>query len=211
MSAVIDQQVNHRVIINTPRLSLRPIRTGDGIIIHPAKRESWLELLRWSIWTQKPLDELTVADDEEFCRRKHEQFSSGSGLTFLAFHHNKEMNAQNFVGAGSLNDCDWLQRNFTLGFWVRTPLANHGYATEIGTALGRYAFAELHAKKLKTYHAEGNESSRKVIQKLGFAFSGIRTKAEQLCDGEYVNHFIYDMINPQSLPSLKMQWSFAHD
>lgn len=193
-------------ILSTPRLTLRSIAAGDGDIIHPAKHESWNELLPWMIWTQKPLEQLTVADDEEFCRWKQQQFMERTGLTFLAFRRDQPMIADSFVGAGSLNECDWYQRHFTLGYWVRSSLTKQGYATEIGTALAYFAFKALRAEKLLTHHAVGNDGSRKVIEKLSFTHDGIRHDAEQLHDGRMVDHLLYSMSDPAQLPGLSVSW-----
>jgi RimJ/RimL family protein N-acetyltransferase len=193
--------------ILTPRLCLRPIQVGDGAIIHPAKRESWDELLPWMIWTQKPLDELTVADDEEFCCRKQQQFVARQGLTYLAFHRDHPTTADNFVGAGSLNEFDWQQRQFTLGYWVRSSLTGHGYATEIGAALVTFAFKQLKADLILTHHAVGNDGSRRVIEKLGFVFDRVKPQFEQLHDGRSVDHLLYHLSDPASLPALNVQWS----
>jgi len=52
-----------------------------------------------------------------------------------------------------------------------------GYATEAGKAFIDYAFNEIKAEKIFAYADEGNENSRKILEKLGL---------------KYVNTFIYE-------------------
>ncbi|MFH6946524.1 GNAT family N-acetyltransferase [Flavobacterium sp. FlaQc-50] len=45
-----------------------------------------------------------------------------------------------------------------------------GYSTEAGKAFVDYAFNEMKVKALYAYADEGNENSRKVLEKLGFRY-----------------------------------------
>lgn len=59
-----------------------------------------------------------------------------------------------------------------LGYWLGKPYWGNGYATEAGAALLRMAFEEMGLRHVTCGHFSDNLSSRRVIEKLGFAFVG---------------------------------------
>jgi RimJ/RimL family protein N-acetyltransferase len=188
--------------ILTPRLVLRPPRAGDGGVVHAAKRESWPELREWMIWSWKPLEELTVDDDEAYCRKKQASFILREDLTLLLF--NRETGA--FLGGSGLHDCNWKSRIFTIGFWIRSSETGRGYATEVATALARYAFEALAASKVSVFHAEGNSRSRRVIEKVGFEPEGVLRKQHPLPNNSLVDEHHYGLLSPEKLPPLDVEW-----
>jgi len=123
--------------IFTPRLMLRPIEVTDAQIVYDYKKESWTEFLKWMIWVHPPsIEERSIEDDEKFCAMFHERFIKRESIHCLAFSR-----ADNsLIGSGNLGHCNWEIPMFTLGFAVRTRKIGKGYATEIGTALTKYAF-----------------------------------------------------------------------
>ena len=59
------------------------------------------------------------------------------------------------------NDCE-------LGYWLGFSYWNNGYCTEAAQALIQRAFTELSMQRIFCSYLEGNVSSEKVQQKLGF-------------------------------------------
>lgn len=57
-----------------------------------------------------------------------------------------------------------------LGYIVRSDLWSQGYATEMGLAVTAHAATELGLRELVGFTLEGNLRSRRVLEKLGFAF-----------------------------------------
>jgi RimJ/RimL family protein N-acetyltransferase len=190
--------------IVTPRLMLRPIKVGDEIIIHEAKYESWAELHPWMVWTWCPRDEMTVEENEPFCRRKQEQFSAREDMTLLAFDKEKG----HLIGSAGLHKCDWNNRTGIVGFWIRTSETGKGYAAEAATAIGHYAFQALKMDKLLTCHHEGNLGSQKTIEKLGFQRKPERDGQREL-NGRMVNEYWFEMPDEQNLPPLELKWGPA--
>lgn len=187
--------------IVTPRLTIQPIQPGDGAAVHAAKMESWDDLARWSIWTFKPKNDTTEQDDELLCHRFHRQFVSREKIPLLAFNRKDGV----LVGQGSLSNCDWTNRIFCLGYWVRTGCAGQGFATEIGSALCTYAFREMKAFRLTSFHAEGNDASRRVLEKLGFEQEGI-FRNHHFLGTQAVNEYHYGLLDPARLPDVQTSW-----
>ncbi len=190
------------IIIQTPRLSLRPLHPDDAPEIHAAKRVSWNELSRWGIWIFKPFAETGPEDDAQFCRYKQQQFTLRNDLTFRI----TQRDTGKFLGSVGLHECDWQQPSFKLGFWIRTDETHKGFATEAGNALARYAFKELGAAHLTSMHAHGNDASGRVLKKLGFSPVETRLGIHTLPDGRRVDEYHYVLSDAAPLPPLEVSW-----
>jgi ribosomal-protein-serine acetyltransferase len=175
---MVSTEIHIPMPIGTERLLLRPLQAGDGKIIHEAKRESWSELLPWLVWTQKPLEELTVADDEAFCLKKQALFISREDITLLVF----EKGTGKFLGGAGLHKPDWNKKTFSLGFWIRTSETGKGYATEVARVLVDYAFGSLSANTVFSFHGAGNTASQKVLENAGLRQFEIAPMQHKLLD-----------------------------
>jgi RimJ/RimL family protein N-acetyltransferase len=78
------------------------------------------------------------------------EFLGWSGIKFINYKIN---NHQNFYELGYR----FIERH-----WGK------GYSTEAGIAFVKYAFDEMKVKALYAYADEGNNNSRKILEKLGF-------------------------------------------
>ena len=65
-----------------------------------------------------------------------------------------------------LDDVDEVE----LGYVVRSGLWSQGYATEMGAAVVAHAFSALGLRSLVGFTRPDNVRSRRVLEKLGFAF-----------------------------------------
>ena len=105
-----------------------------------------------------------------------------------------------------LHRFDWATRSFEIGYWVRKDEQGKGYATENTNALTRYAFNALNANRVEIHHAEGNDASRAVIEKLGFEHEVTRKINHSLPDGSLVDDYSYVRFDTKGLPELKVEW-----
>lgn len=189
------------VPITTPRLTLRPPMDGDGQIVFDAANESYDDLSKWMIWAWPPRGQMSVDLYESFCRQKQAKFILREQLTFMCF----DRQTNNLIGSASLSRCDWDHRFFTLGYWVRTGRAGQGLATEAGAALCHYAFDVLNAKRISSYHAEGNDGSGRVLEKIGFEKEGVLRKQHVLGDILLDEH-VYGVLDRKKLMPLEIQY-----
>lgn len=67
-----------------------------------------------------------------------------------------------------------------LGYWVARPYWGMGLAPEAAEALLRYAFTELDCVMAHCSHFDGNDKSRRVIEKLGFTYRMSRDTTDQM-------------------------------
>ena len=63
----------------------------------------------------------------------------------------------------SENECD-------VGYWIGKPFWGNGYAPEAVRALLRLAFEELRLKRVWAGYFDGNEKSKRALEKCGFVY-----------------------------------------
>jgi len=101
--------------------------------------------------------------------------------------------------------------NVTPGYWVRKSAQGHGFATEAGNALVRYAFGALRMQRIGLTHSSGNEASRRIAEKLGFSFEGIHRNANILPGGKSADRYCYARFDVAGLPDLEVHWQGDQD
>ncbi|HYY57882.1 MAG TPA: GNAT family N-acetyltransferase [Pyrinomonadaceae bacterium] len=75
------------------------------------------------------------------------------------------------VGCCGLRPYDMSGRVYALGFHIRSSHWRRGYAHEAARAVIDYAFNTLGARRLFAGHNPANESSRRLLKKLGFQYT----------------------------------------
>ena len=142
--------------ITTERLVLRPLEKADLARLVTLVN-SW-NVARMLSRVPFPYDD---ADGERF-------------LVFLAANPQEQTFAIN--DAAGLVGCIGLHPDdaggIELGYWLGEPYWGRGYATEAGHALIRYGFETLRPDILTSGHFVENLASSRVLQKLGFRYTG---------------------------------------
>jgi len=67
-----------------------------------------------------------------------------------------------------------------LGYWIGHEFWGKGYAPEASAVLLKYAFDELNCPQVWCCYYEGNEKSKRVMEKLGFAYVRMDPKGDTL-------------------------------
>lgn len=185
--------------ILSPRLVIAPLRPGTSAEVFAAVEESRESLAQWMPWEK---DTKSAADSEEYLRRAHAQHILREDFGM----HARERESGKLVVFTGFHRPIWDIDQLEIGYWVRKSAQGCGYATEATNALIRYAFNAMGAKRVTIGHAEGNEASRRVIEKLGFSLECRRAKATVLPDGSLVDSFEYVRLDAEGLPPLDVTW-----
>lgn len=117
-----------------------------------------------------------------------------------------EKSSEKIVIFTGLHEPNWRIRRFEIGYWVRASAQGKGYAEEATNALLRYAFSVLSARVITIGHSDGNEASKKIIEKLGFTKSGLRPYDHELPNGKLVDSLRYYRTDTNNLPNLDVKW-----
>jgi RimJ/RimL family protein N-acetyltransferase len=103
------------------------------------------------------------------------------------------------VGAFSLMGLDLRRGGAEVGYWVHPRVRGAGVASAGVRLIVRHAFVPaedggLGLDRLVVAHAQGNEASRRVIERNGFRSMGGERAAERLGDGSVVDLRWYDLL-----------------
>jgi RimJ/RimL family protein N-acetyltransferase len=154
--------------IDSPRLTIRPPRAGDGLMLLEAVRESLADLRRFPASLPWAIAEPSLEASEKFCREGHANFLARHDLPLLLL-----LKASGtMVGASGLHRIDWRVPKFELGFWGRSRCQGQGLVTEGAREIVKVAFARLGARRVEALVDEANERGCKVCERLGFALEG---------------------------------------
>jgi RimJ/RimL family protein N-acetyltransferase len=96
---------------------------------------------------------------------------------------------------------------YETGYWAAPKYAGRGMATEAANAAIRYAFGHLGARAISVGFFDGNESSRRIVEKLGFQKLRVAHNAAIRClDGTELDRHEYILTGPDPLPALDVSW-----
>jgi RimJ/RimL family protein N-acetyltransferase len=70
----------------------------------------------------------------------------------------------------------------------------------------RYAFGALGMRRVGITHSEGNEASRRIVEKLGFSPEAIHRAGNPLPGGRVADRCCYARFDLFGLPPLDVQW-----
>jgi [ribosomal protein S5]-alanine N-acetyltransferase len=97
---------------------------------------------------------------------------------------------------GSVGFVSWEKRDNrgNIGYFIAKKHRRKGYATEACVAVLDFGFKKLKMNRININHVEGNEKSKKVIEKLGAKYEGTERKAARTGDGKYKDHLLYGIL-----------------
>jgi ribosomal-protein-alanine N-acetyltransferase len=148
--------------IRTSRLFLRPLSQADApamfaIMADPDTMRFW----DWPAFT----DPDTV---EEIVAAQLADMEAGNAL-YWAVCLQKDGPA---IGCCDLSEIDRHHARAEVGFLFGRESWGQGYATEAMTAIADYAFDALGLQRLWARFHAGNDKSRALLERLGFAYEG---------------------------------------
>lgn len=98
------------------------------------------------------------------------------------------------IGYISLHDLNHTHGTAALSYWIDPDQQGRGHATEGIQLLVQYAFEQLRLHKVRADVREFNESSRHVLEKLGFKHEG-ELRESRFVNGEYWDRHRYGLLS----------------
>jgi ribosomal-protein-alanine N-acetyltransferase len=149
------------VILETERLVLRPIVTGDWRALYPIMSDP----LVMAYWDSTEIVDPKVT--QRLIAAEVDDMAAG-----LAHYWAVERAADRAVfGACDLSDIDWRHRRAEVGFVLGRDAWGQGYGLEAMRAVVDHA-AALGFKRLWARTHAGNEPSQRLLERLGFESEG---------------------------------------
>ena len=165
---------------------IRESRLDDVEELCQAVEESRDYVAKWMPWLTPEYGEKEARQWIEFTIKSRVE---GAAHEFLIV----ESSSGEIAGACGLNSVNKLDAYCNLGYWVRKKYRGEGAALQATILLRDLGFQELGLNRLEIVVAEPNEPSRRVAEKSGAIYEGIR-KA-RLRVGELVyNAHMYALI-----------------
>lgn len=186
---------NYEII--TERLLLRAPTMDDAVEINTAMNEVWHDLQMWMSWANDGQN--TLETTKAWIATVDEQINGG-GYPLIGLCRD----TGKFVVATGITAHPDMP---TTGYWVAKEFLWREYATEATNAVIRFAFSEMKYEMMGIEYFEGNEKSKRIIQKLGFTFTHTTAKGHARClNGELLDVHHYVMHDVNVLPPLDVRW-----
>lgn len=173
--------------IETPRLVLRPPRSGDGASFLEALNESLPELRKYLAALPWVATDQTPDSAEAYCRNGEANFLTRKDLPFFVF----ERSSGRLVASVGLHRTVWQTPKTEVGYWCRSSETGKGFVTEAVNALADYAFRHLGAVRVELVADEENLASRRVAERTGFTLEAILRSERRAPDASLRNTCIY--------------------
>lgn len=141
---------------------------------------------RWLEWATEDYD---TAACEQFIDDAARLFGEQRDFTYFAFDANN-----NFVLSCGLHNPVWSVPAFEIGYWCRTSMAGHGFATEATLGLSSFAFDQLGAARVEIRCDARNLRSCRVAEAAGFALEGVVRHCARGTRGELVSQRVYSRL-----------------
>jgi ribosomal-protein-alanine N-acetyltransferase len=169
--------------LTTKRLCLRPIRVLDAEALFAARGDD--EVMRWWDWPAQK----SVAEVEAVFRANIPEPGEGNTLWWAA-----ALDACGpAIGECDLSEIDRHHRRAEVGFLFARAHWGNGFAQEAVQAVIDFAFGPLDLERLSAQCHVGNESSVRLLERLGFVCEG-RLKSHTVRDGERRDCLVYGLI-----------------
>lgn len=153
---------SHLPVLDTPRLTLRPMTMRDAQDIYAYSCDR--EVARHVLWDAHR----SVADSRAYLRYIIRQYRDGAPSSYgiVLKQTGRLVGTIGFM---------WLsEENSTVevGYSLARPLWNQGLMTEALTALIEMAFTTLHIHRIEAQHESSNPASGRVMLKCGMTHEG---------------------------------------
>ncbi|MEU9196389.1 GNAT family N-acetyltransferase [Streptomyces hundungensis] len=149
------------VTLTTERLLLRPVGPEDADAAHAACQDPAIQR-----WTTVPSPYLREHAESFTCAQAPDAWRDDSGYTFAV------LTADGTALVAMLGVTRRGPGLAELGFWTAKEHRGRGYMVEAATRAARWAFEAAAVDRLEWRAEVGNEASRAVALKVGFAMEG---------------------------------------
>jgi RimJ/RimL family protein N-acetyltransferase len=144
-------------VLQTERLTLRGPRRGDVKVIAALANDR-----RIAVNTARIPHPYGIADAEQFIASVNNNHGEACFVVTLAG-----------VPIGVCG-VDLREDGAEIGYWLGVPYWGRGFATEAVRAVIDHAFGDLEYETLQSGARVSNPASRRVLEKCGFQWSGVR-------------------------------------
>lgn len=99
-----------------------------------------------------------------------------------------------FIGLITIKGTDTLNKKTEIGYWLSEKEQGQGIMTKAVDRLCDFIFNDLGLNRIQINCAEGNSSSYKIPERLGFTFEGIQREGNLLPGKIFAGSRVYSML-----------------
>lgn len=174
--------------IKTSRLILRDLRSSD--LANLVEQANNLNVSRTLLLVPYPY---TMKDGKWFVshciteakKKPRENYEFGIELR----------SERGIIGMVSLTNVDEFQKKATIGYWLGEDHWGSGIMSEAVESLVNFGFRKLKLVRIDSEVYVGNTGSKKVLEKAGFTYEGLRKKYSRAkSTGEFRDSEIYGLL-----------------
>ena len=160
--------------LETDRLVLRKIRIDDVDDMYEYSRSA--SVTKYLVWSPHPDKEYTF----EYINFLQSRYKCGDFYDWGVVHKaDKRM-----IGTCGFTRFDYVNNSAEMGYVLNTEYHGIGIATEASAAVLKFGFEKLELNRIECKYIIGNDASRRVMEKNGMSFEGIRREG-MLIKGVY--------------------------
>jgi RimJ/RimL family protein N-acetyltransferase len=189
--------------IITPRLILRPPQAGDGPGMYKVYKDGYEDMIKWLNHPPK------MASEEEFeidCRKHQAEWILRGDMRLLII--DKQTNT--IMGRNSYPPhlSNWNVPYFGISYMLGKTYQGQGFVTESVSAMIRFAFVYLKARKVEIKCDVENTKSVGVPERLGMKLEATQVGTWPSKDKQNLATIrTYAIFDANELPSLAVEYS----
>lgn len=174
--------------LGTPRLVLRPLRTGDVAELRRVLRLNHEHLRPWNPAPPPGEDPSSITELSKSVLRQRRDWKHGYSFALMVA---KRDRPDRFIGKIALNGVmRGAMHGAYLGYWMAADEQGQGLATEAIGAVLDFAFGVAGLHRIQAAIMPRNERSLRVIEKLGFRREGYAERYLQIA-GKWEDHVLF--------------------
>ena len=172
----------------TPRLVLRPPRTGDVTEIRRLLRANHEHLKPWNPALSAGEDPSSITEVSKTVLRQRRDWKHGAGFVLMVAERERP---ERFIGKIALNGVmRGAMYGAYLGYWMAADHQGRGLVTEAISAVLDFAFGLAGLHRIQAAIMPRNERSLRVIEKLQFRREGYAERYLQIA-GKWEDHVLF--------------------
>lgn len=153
--------------LKAPRLTLRAMHPIDAEdMFDYARREEVTKYLLWRCHE-------SVSYTRDYLRYIQNRYTLGDFYDWAII----DRESRRMIGTCGFTRIDTANDSAEIGYVLNPDFSGRGYATEAASAVMEFGFETLGLNRIEARFMQGNEASRRVMEKLGMNFEGYHRDA----------------------------------
>ncbi|MCB9461544.1 MAG: GNAT family N-acetyltransferase [Anaerolineaceae bacterium] len=170
----------YSTVLETDRLLLRPPTIGDALRITSLAGD-W-DVAKTTLNMPHPYE---VSMAEDFIQHIADSWDTGEDYTFALY----LKTSGDLIGMMGTHP-NLRHSRAEIGYWVGKEYWGQGYATEAARRMVRFVFEDLGLNRIEASYFVGNPASRRVMEKAGMTFEGIRRQyMHRVCEAKNYDEY----------------------